>query len=156
MKARFSSLPFVHGEVSVDSRVQIHSDMLNFAAIQTILLVFLIRSFNREITFIDKLKTTDLFRHTCTHRPSNKAILHFHCSAGCSDLSFHVKSGVRQRCVMPASLFNIIIDWALCRAIEAKRRGKRWKMSTLLEDLDYADHIREVLSHSFGDIQDKN
>ncbi|KAL9956575.1 hypothetical protein ACROYT_G038068 [Oculina patagonica] len=40
----------------------------------------------------------------------------FCCSVGGSDLSFHVKSGVRQGCVMSALLFNIVIDWVLSRA----------------------------------------
>ncbi|KAL9956572.1 hypothetical protein ACROYT_G038065 [Oculina patagonica] len=40
----------------------------------------------------------------------------FCCSVGGSDLSFHVKSDVRQGCVMSALLFNIVIDWVLSRA----------------------------------------
>ena len=61
----------------------------------------------------------------------------FHCSVGCSNLNFHVKSGVRQGLVMSALLFNIviIIDRALCRATECKRRGIRWTLSTVLEDI---------------------
>ena len=78
----------------------------------------------------------------------------FRCSVGCSDLGFYVKSGVRQGCVMSALLFNIVIDWVLSRATEDKRRGIRWKLSTVLEDLDYADDIA-LLSHSFHDIQEK-
>ena len=49
----------------------------------------------------------------------------FCCSVGGSDLSFHVKSGVRQGCVMSALLFNIVIDWVLSRATEERRRGIR-------------------------------
>ena len=78
----------------------------------------------------------------------------FCCSVGGSDLSFHVKSGVRQGCVMSALLFNIVIDWVLSRATEDRRRGIRWTLSTVLEDLDYADNIA-LLSHSFSDMQEK-
>ena len=78
----------------------------------------------------------------------------FCCSVGGSDLSFHVKSGVRQGCVMSALLFNIVIDWVLSRATEDRRRGIRWTLSTVLEDLDYADDIA-LLSHSFSDMLEK-
>ena len=49
-------------------------------------------------------------------------IKHFYtdvsCSVGSSDLSFLVKSGVRQGCVMSGLLFNIVIGWVLCRTTE--------------------------------------
>ena len=55
---------------------------------------------------------------------------------------------------MSALLFNIVIDWVLSRATEDRRRGIRWTLSTVLEDLDYADDIA-LLSHSFSDMQEK-
>ena len=49
-------------------------------------------------------------------------IKHFYtdvsCSVGSSDLSFLVKSGVRQGCIMSDLLFNIVIGWVLCRTTE--------------------------------------
>ena len=66
-----------------------------------------------------------------------------------------MKSGVCQGCVMSALLFDIVIDWVLSRATEDKRKGIRWTLSTVLEDLDYTDDIA-LLSHSFHDIQKKN
>ena len=78
----------------------------------------------------------------------------FCCSVGGSDLSIHVKSSVRQGCVMSALLFNIVIFWVLSRATEDRRRGIRWTLSTVLDDLDYADDIA-LLSHSFNDMQEK-
>ena len=42
----------------------------------------------------------------------------FSCSVGSSDLSFLVKSGVRQGFVMSGLLFNIVIGWVLCRTTE--------------------------------------
>lgn len=59
----------------------------------------------------------------------------FHCSVGCSNLSFHVKSDVREGLVISALLFNIVIDRVLCRTTEDKRRGIRWTLSTALEDI---------------------
>ena len=38
---------------------------------------------------------------------------------------------------MSVLLFNIVIDWVLCRATKDKRKGLRWTPSTVLEDLDY-------------------
>ena len=78
----------------------------------------------------------------------------FCCSVGGSDLSFHVKSGVRQGCVMSALVINIVIDWVLSQATEDRRRGIRWTLSTVLEDLDYADDTA-LLSHSFSHMQEK-
>ena len=73
------------------------------------------------------------------------------CSVVYSDLSFHVKSGVRLGCVMSALLFNVVIDWVLCRTTEHRRRGIRGTLSTVLKDLDYADNIA-LLSYSFNDM----
>ena len=42
---------------------------------------------------------------------------------GQGDLSFEVKTGVRQGCVMSSVLFNIAIDWVLRRTVEDQRRG---------------------------------
>ena len=41
---------------------------------------------------------------------------------------------------MSGLLFNIIIDWVMRNTTNA-RRGLRWKFTTVLEDLDYADDI---------------
>ena len=78
----------------------------------------------------------------------------FSCSVGNSDLSSLIKSLVRQGCVMSGLLFNVVIDWVLCRTTEGRRRGIRWSLTSVLEDLDYADDI-VLLSHSSGDMQDK-
>ena len=78
----------------------------------------------------------------------------FSCSVGNSDLSFLIESGVRQGCVMSGLLFNIVIDWVLWRTTEGRRRGIRWSLTSVLEDLDYADDI-VLLSHSSSDMQEK-
>ena len=78
----------------------------------------------------------------------------FSCSVGNSDLSFLIKSGLRQGCVMSGLLFNIVIDWVLCRTTEGRRREIRWSVTSVLEDLDYGDDI-VLLSHSASDMPDK-
>ncbi|KAL9967114.1 hypothetical protein ACROYT_G025283 [Oculina patagonica] len=66
---------------------------------------------------------------------------------------FPVESGVKQGCVMSGFLFNIIIDWIMQNTNNA-RRGLRWKFTTVLEDLDYADDIA-LLSSRHKDLQEK-
>ena len=70
------------------------------------------------------------------------------------DLSFEVKTGVRQGCVMSSMLFNIAIDWVLCRTMEDQQRGIRWTPFTILEDLDFANDLA-LLSHPQQHIQEK-
>ena len=78
----------------------------------------------------------------------------FCCTIGTSDLSFEVKSGFRQGCVMSGLLFIVAIDWVASRATEDAKRGIRWTPFTQLEDLDYADDIA-TLSHTPGHVQQK-
>ena len=66
---------------------------------------------------------------------------------------FPVETGVKQGCVMSGFLFNIIIDWVMRNTTNA-RRGLRWKFTTVLEDLDYADDIA-LLSSRHKDLQEK-
>ncbi len=54
---------------------------------------------------------------------------------------------------MSGFLFNIIIDWIMQNTNNA-RRGSRWKFTTVLEDLDYADNIA-LLSSRHKDLQEK-
>ena len=67
---------------------------------------------------------------------------------------FPVETGVKQGCVMSGFLFNIIIDWVMRNTTNA-RRGLRWKFTTVLEDLDYADDIA-LLSSRHKDLQEKS
>ena len=78
----------------------------------------------------------------------------FSCTIGTSDLSFEVKSGVRQGCVMSGLLFIVAIDWVTSRATECVKRGIRWTPFSQLEDLDYADDIA-LLSHTTNHTQQK-
>ena len=78
----------------------------------------------------------------------------FSCSVQNSNIMFQVKTGVRQGCVMSSFLFNLAIDWVMRKATENEKRGIRWKINTILEDLDFADDIA-LLSHTFQHIQQK-
>ena len=78
----------------------------------------------------------------------------FTCKVGNSDLSFHVKTGVRQGCVMSAMLFNIAIDWVMKNTTSDISRGIRWTVFSTLEDLDFADDLA-LLSHTAEQMQEK-
>ena len=81
----------------------------------------------------------------------------FECAAiDGSDTSdwFKIKSGVKQGCVMSGFLFLLALDWIMRKATADKRRGIRWKFTTVLEDLDFADDIA-LLSSKFNDLGEK-
>lgn len=79
----------------------------------------------------------------------------FKCSVGDSkDISFHVKSGVRQGCVMSSLLFILSIDWVMRSSLSEGNTGIRWTLFSHLEDLDYADDLA-LLSHLENNMQDK-
>ena len=52
-----------------------------------------------------------------------------------------IKSGIKQGCVMSGFLFLLCLDWVMRKATADKRRGIRWNVTTVLEDLDFADDI---------------
>jgi len=54
---------------------------------------------------------------------------------------------------MSGFLFNIIIDWVMRNTTNA-RRGLRWNLTSVLEDLDYADDIA-LLTSRHKDLQEK-
>ena len=53
---------------------------------------------------------------------------------------------MRQGCVLSPMLFLIAIDWMKRKTIGNKRRGIRWTLTSLLEDLDFADDVALVSS----------
>ncbi|XP_078581995.1 uncharacterized protein LOC144865280 [Branchiostoma floridae x Branchiostoma japonicum] len=67
---------------------------------------------------------------------------------------FHVKTGVRQGCVISPTLFLVVIDWVMRRATAGHPRGIVWGLTSRLEDCDFADDIA-LLSHAQRDIQEK-
>ena len=67
---------------------------------------------------------------------------------------FHVKTGIRQGCVISPVLFLVVIDWVMRRATEDQPRGLVRGLTTRLEDCDFADDIA-LLSHNQKSIQEK-
>ena len=55
---------------------------------------------------------------------------------------------------MSGFLFLLSIDWVMNRTTEGRRTGIRWKLTSVLEDLDFADDIA-LLSSRYVDIEDK-
>ena len=51
------------------------------------------------------------------------------------------KSGVKQGCNMSGFLFLLVIDWIMRKATADNNTGIRWKFTSKLEDLDFADDI---------------
>ena len=54
---------------------------------------------------------------------------------------------------MSGFLFIVVVDWIM-RNTNISRRGIRWQLTSVLEDLDYADDLA-LISSRFRDIQDK-
>ena len=55
--------------------------------------------------------------------------------------AFGVTTGVKQRCILSPFLFILGIDWVLRQVTSGGRRGIRWTLTSVLEDLDYADDV---------------
>ena len=68
--------------------------------------------------------------------------------------AFQVKTGVKQGCVLSPFLFLLGIDWIMKETIKTGKRGIRWTLTEVLEDLDFADDI-VLLASRYVDIQDK-
>ena len=55
---------------------------------------------------------------------------------------------------MSGFLFLLAMDWVMSRTTEGRRTGIRWKFTSVLQDLDFADDIA-LLSSRHVDIRDK-
>lgn len=59
---------------------------------------------------------------------------------------FENKTGVKQGCCTSGFLFLLVVDWVLRKATEYGNTGIRWKFSSFLEDLDFADDLPLISS----------
>ena len=67
---------------------------------------------------------------------------------------FKVRPGVKQGCNMSGFLFLLVIDWEMRRSVECVRTGIRWKMTTMLQDLNFEDDLA-LISRTFTEIHMK-
>lgn len=75
------------------------------------------------------------------------------CNTALTD-AFSVTTGVKQGCILSPFLFILGIDWVLRQVTSGVRKGIRWTLTSVLEDLDCADDI-VLLAHRHQDMQDK-
>ena len=83
---------------------------------------------------------------------------HFECSVIVENIlkeSFHVKSGVRQSCILSPILFLVVIDWVMHKTTSDYPLGIQWTLFSCLEDLDFADDLA-VISATHSHLQEKN
>ena len=67
---------------------------------------------------------------------------------------FNIKTGVKQGCNMSGFLFLIVMDWIMGRTVGKGENGIRWRLTTKLDDLDFADDVA-LLSSSRNQMQEK-
>ena len=68
---------------------------------------------------------------------------------------FNIKSGVKQGCNMSGFLFLIIMDWIMKKTVGHGENGIRWKLTSKLDDLDFADDV-VLLSSTKQHMQEKS
>ena len=67
---------------------------------------------------------------------------------------FDIKTGVKQGCNMSGFLFLMVMDWIMRRTVGKGENGIRWRLTTKLDDLDFADDVA-LLSSSRNQMQEK-
>ena len=60
---------------------------------------------------------------------------------------FDVKTDVRQGCVMSGFLCIMAVDWVMTNTVRNRSRGLRWRFTSMLKDLAYADDIALLASN---------
>ena len=67
---------------------------------------------------------------------------------------FKITTGVKQGCSMSSLLFLLVVNWVMRKTLQEGKTGIRWKLTTKLEDLNFADDIA-LLSSTKQHIQTK-
>ncbi|XP_052233243.1 uncharacterized protein LOC127846107 [Dreissena polymorpha] len=61
---------------------------------------------------------------------------------------FKVETGVKQGCILSPLFFSMAIDRIIRRTTEGRRQGIQWTLTSLLDDLDFADDIGLLASRN--------
>ena len=69
--------------------------------------------------------------------------------------AFSVTNGMKQGFILFPSLLMLAINWVLKQVASCGRRGIGWRLTSVLEDLDYVDDI-VLLAQRYQDMQEKN
>ena len=65
----------------------------------------------------------------------------------CSDTPRgNIKTGVKQECNMSGFFFLMVVDWVMKRTVQNGETGIRWKFTSKLDDLDFADDLALIAS----------
>ena len=67
---------------------------------------------------------------------------------------FNIKTSAKQGCNTSGFLFLIVMDWIMRRTVAKGKNGIRWRLTTKLDDLDFADDVA-LLSSSRNQMQEK-
>ena len=59
---------------------------------------------------------------------------------------FDIKTGVKEGCNMSGFLFLMVVNWVMRRTIRNGETGIRWKFTSKLDDLDFADDLAMIAS----------
>ena len=57
-----------------------------------------------------------------------------------------IETGVKQGCNLWGLLFLLVIDWIMRKTVRNGKNGIRWKFTTKLDDIDYADDLALISS----------
>ena len=68
--------------------------------------------------------------------------------------TFSMTTSVKQGCILSPFWFILGIDWITTQVTSNRRRGIKWTLTSILEDLDYTDDIA-LLSSLYQDKQAK-